>query len=111
MTTRTIDLNSLLGDRYAHLFQPGAAITEEEAVDISTSLLSGAEIPYKVWSREDLDQGAEDNTIEGRAAEVADELWEHRGTRLKQLRDCTDSEWQIIADAAHDTAVDLGLGN
>jgi hypothetical protein len=111
MTTPAIDLNKTLGERYAHLLQPGATITEEEAQEIGTSILRAASIPIKVWSREDLDQGAEDNTIEGRADEVADELWANRGTRLKQLGDCTDTDWQIIADAARDTANDLGLTN
>jgi len=111
MTTPTINLNSILGERYAHLLKPGAAVTEAEAQDIGTNILRAAEIPVKIWSREDLNQGAEDNTIEGRANEVADELWERRGTRLKQLTDCTDTDWQIIADAARDTAAELGLEN
>jgi hypothetical protein len=111
MSTSTIDLNKTLGDRFAHILQPGATLTEDDAAAMADELLAALHIPRTIWSRGDLDDAAEDNAAEGKAQAVGDHLWANRGGYLKNLGDATDRDWQLIADAARDAANDLGHSN
>jgi hypothetical protein len=111
MTTLTIDLNTTLGDRFAHILQPGAALSEDDATEMANDILAALHIPRTVWSRGDLDEAAADHAVEGKADAVADHLWANRSSYLKNLGDATDRDWQLIADAASDAARDLGLSN
>jgi hypothetical protein len=111
MTSPTIDLTTTLGDRFAHILQPGASLSEDDAAEMANDLLAALHIPRTIWSRGDLDEAAADHAIGGKAQEVGDHLWANRGGYLKNLGDTSDRDWQLIADAARDAANDLGLAN
>jgi hypothetical protein len=81
--------------------------TEDEAAALISNLGARWGLPHKVWQRGDVTAIAEEEHPDLPGAEI-DKLvtrtWE--SGRLKQLKDCTDSDWEIIRQAVNDQVRD-----
>ena len=100
-------LNQIMAARLGEAFDPDAPLTDEQAAKLGTALLHTADIPCKIWAREDL-EGCTDEVDEDLAEAVIDEVWNNRASTLKHLSDCTDSEWDTITSAVKAAADELG---
>lgn len=100
-------LNQIIAARLGEAIDPDAPLSDEQAAKLGTALLHAAEIPCKIWAREDL-AGCTDEVDEDSREAVIDEVWNNRAYTLKNLADCTDSEWDTITNAVNEAADELG---
>lgn len=99
-------LNQIITAHLGEEFDPNAPLTDEQAAKLGAALLHAADIPCKVWSKEDLD-GCADEVKESSKDAVIDEVWNNRASTLKRLADCTDSDWDTITNAVNEAADEL----
>jgi hypothetical protein len=99
-------LNQIIAERLGEAIDPDAPLTEEQAAKLGTALLHAAEIPCKIWAREDL-EGCTDKVDEDSKEAVIAEVWNNRAYTLKNLADCTDADWDTIINAVNAAADEL----
>lgn len=100
-------LNEIVLARLGEAIDPDAPLTDEQAAKLGAALLHAAEIPCKIWAREDL-EGRTDEVDEDSREAVIDEVWNNRAYALKNLADCTDADWDMITDAINEAADERG---